>query len=83
MLICWMNYLETDVSSDDAIVVSAGKLREIWDSLSELRSSVCERTEKNSSEACAIACQNCAVYWVFSRQVWRHTVKSHSLTENV
>jgi hypothetical protein len=35
--------LETDVSWDDAIVVSAGKLRELWDSLSELRSSVCER----------------------------------------
>jgi hypothetical protein len=28
---------------DDAIVVSAGKLRKLWDSLSELRSSVCER----------------------------------------
>jgi hypothetical protein len=27
----------------DAIVVSAGKLRKLWDSLSELRSSLCER----------------------------------------
>ena len=27
----------------DAIVVSAGKLRKLWDSLSEVRSSVCER----------------------------------------
>ena len=35
--------LETDVLSDDAIVVSAGKLRKLWDSLSELRSSLCER----------------------------------------
>jgi len=35
--------LETDVPSDDAIVVSAGKLRKLWDSLSELRSSLCER----------------------------------------
>jgi len=35
--------VETDVPSDDAIVVSAGKLRKLWDSLSELRSSVCER----------------------------------------
>jgi hypothetical protein len=34
--------LETDVTWDDAIVVSAGKLRKLWDSLSELRSSVCE-----------------------------------------
>jgi len=35
--------LETDVPWDDAIVVSAGKLRELWDSLSEMRSSLCER----------------------------------------
>jgi hypothetical protein len=35
--------LETDVSFDDAIVVSAGKLRKLWDSLIELRSSLCER----------------------------------------
>jgi hypothetical protein len=28
---------------DDAIVVSAGKLRKLWDSLSDQRSSVCER----------------------------------------
>jgi hypothetical protein len=35
--------LETDVAWDDAIVVSAGKLRKLWDSLSELRSSLCER----------------------------------------
>jgi hypothetical protein len=35
--------LETDVSWDDAIVVSAGKLRKLWDSLKKLRSSLCER----------------------------------------
>jgi len=35
--------LETDVPWDDAIVVSAGKLRKLWDFLSELRSSLCER----------------------------------------
>ena len=35
--------LETDVPWDDAIVVSAGKLRKLWDSRSELRSSLCER----------------------------------------
>jgi hypothetical protein len=34
--------LETDVPLDDAIVVSAGKLRKLWDSLSELRSSLFE-----------------------------------------
>jgi len=35
--------LETVVLWDDAIVVPAGKLRKLWDFLSELRSSVCER----------------------------------------
>jgi hypothetical protein len=31
------------VPRDDAIVVLASKLRKLWDSLSELRSSLCER----------------------------------------
>jgi len=34
---------ETNVPWDDAIVVSAGKLRKLWGSLSELRSCLCER----------------------------------------
>jgi hypothetical protein len=33
---------EMDVPWDDAIVVSAGRLRKLWDSLSELRSSLCD-----------------------------------------
>jgi hypothetical protein len=74
--------LETGVPWNDAIMVSASKLRKVWDSLSELRSSLCERRLEDSSEACAIACQNCTVYSVF-RQVWHHTVKSLSITESV
>ena len=35
--------LERDVPFDVAIVVSARKLRKLWDSLRELRSSLCER----------------------------------------
>jgi hypothetical protein len=35
--------LETDVPWDDAIVVSAGKLRKVWDSLSEMLSSLYEK----------------------------------------
>ena len=35
--------LETDVPFDDTIVVAADKLRKLWDSLSELCSSLCER----------------------------------------
>jgi hypothetical protein len=31
------------VFCDDAILESAGKLRKLWDSLSELHSSLCER----------------------------------------
>ena len=55
--------LETDVPWDDVIVVSESKLGKLWDSLSELRSSVeWKTTRKDSSEACAIACQNCAVF---------------------
>jgi len=35
--------LETDVPGNDAIVVSTGKLMKLWNSLSELRSSLCGR----------------------------------------
>jgi hypothetical protein len=65
--------LETDVPWDDAVVVSACKLRKLWDSLSELRSSVWKTTGKNSSEACCITCQNCAVYSVFSSGMTSHS----------
>jgi hypothetical protein len=39
MLICWMNRRPRD----NAIMFSAGKLTKMWDSLSELRSSLRER----------------------------------------
>ena len=65
--------LEADVPWDDAIVVSAGKLRKVRNSLSELRSSVCERRLEDSSEACAIACQNRAVYSVFPTGMTSHS----------
>ena len=35
--------LLTELPCDDAIVVSAGKLSKLWDSLSKLRSCLCER----------------------------------------
>ena len=58
--------LETDVPWDDAVVVSAGKLSKVWDSVSELRSSVCERRlERTVLGPGLIVCQNCAVYSVF------------------
>jgi len=40
--------LEKVVPWDDVIVVSAGKLKKLWNSLSELRSSVCERWLKRT-----------------------------------
>ena len=66
--------LETDVPWDNAIVVSAYKLRKLWGSLSELRSSLCERRMKRAVlEACAIACKNCAVYSVFPSGMTSHS----------
>jgi hypothetical protein len=40
------------------------------------------KTGKDSSEACAIACQT-AQFTQFFRQIWHHTVKLLSLTESV
>jgi hypothetical protein len=54
-------------------VVSAGKLRKLWDSLSELRSSQCERRLERTVEACAIARQTCAVYTVFLSGMTSHS----------
>jgi hypothetical protein len=48
--------------------VSAGELRKLCDSLSKLRSSLCD-----SPETCAIACLNCAVYSVFPSYMTSHS----------
>jgi hypothetical protein len=40
---CDVHLLNELLETNDAIVVSAGKMRKLWDSLSELRSSLCER----------------------------------------
>jgi hypothetical protein len=71
---CW-------VSWDDAIVVSASKLGKLWDSLSELRSSLCERRQEKTVLKPALLPVKTAQFTQFFRQVWRHTVKSFSLTE--
>jgi hypothetical protein len=58
------------------LVVSAGKLRKLWDSQSELRSSLCKR--ELETQACAIACQNCAVYSVYpSGMTTSHSITAH------
>jgi len=75
--------LETDVLWDDAIVVSAGKLRKLWDYLSELRSSLCERRLERTVLRPTLLPVKTAQLTQFFRQVWRNTVKSFSLTESV
>jgi hypothetical protein len=40
---CDAHLLNELLETDDAIVVSAGKLRKLWDSLSELSVPLCER----------------------------------------
>ena len=74
--------LETDVPSDDAIVVSAGKLRKLWDSLSELRSSLCERRLGRTVLRPSLLPVKTAQFTQFFRQVRRHAVKSLSLTDS-
>jgi len=66
---------------DDAIVVLADKLRKMWDSLSELRSSLCERRLERKVLRPALLPVKIAQFTQFFLQVWRHTVKSLSLTE--
>ena len=70
-----------DVPWDDAMVVSAGKLRKLWDSLSELRSFLCERRLEKTVLRPAPLPVKSAQFTQFFRQVWRFTVKSLSLTE--
>jgi hypothetical protein len=71
------------VPSDDAIVVSAGKLRKLWDSLCELRSSLCERRLERTVLKPTLLPVKTAQFTQFFRQVWCQTVKSLSLTECV
>jgi len=65
--------LETDVPWDDVIVVSARKLRRLWDSLRELRSFLCERRlERTFLMPALLPVKNCAVYSVFPSGVTSH-----------
>jgi len=75
--------LETNVPWEDAIVVSAGKLRKMWDSLSELRICLCERRLERTVLGPPLLPVKTAQFTPFFRQVWCYTVKSLSLTESV
>jgi hypothetical protein len=75
--------LETDVPWHDAIVVSAGKQRKLWDYLSEPCSSLHERRLERTVLRPALLPVKTVQFTHFFHQVWHHTVKSLSLTENV
>ena len=60
-----------------------GKMRKLWDSLSELRISVCERRWKRQFWGLRYCLSKLRSLLRFFRQVWRHTLKSLSLTESV
>ena len=67
-----------------AIVVSAGKLRKLWDSRSELRSSVCVKDDwKEQIWGLRYCLSKLRSLLSFFCQAWRHTVKSLSLTASV
>jgi hypothetical protein len=70
-------------SCDDAIVVSAGKLRKLWDSMNELSSSLCKRRLERTVLRPVLLPVKTAQFTQFFRQVWRHKIKSLSLTESV
>jgi hypothetical protein len=71
--------MEGWVPWDDAIVVSAGKLRK----LSEMYSSLCERRLQRTVLRPALLPVQTTQFTMFFRRVWRHTVKLLSLTESV
>ena len=66
-----------------SLQVSAGKLRKLCDSLSELRSPLCEKRMENTVLWPALLPVKTAQITQFFRQVSRHTVKSLSLTDSV
>jgi len=63
--------LETDVPWDDVIVLWAGKMRKLWDSVSELRSYVCERRLEKTVPRCALYPVKTGQFTQFFYQAWR------------
>jgi hypothetical protein len=61
--------LETVVPCDDALVLSAGKLRKLWDFLSELRSPLCERQLERTVLRPALLPIKIAHFTQFFRQI--------------
>jgi hypothetical protein len=57
------------LETDDVIVMSAGKMRKLWDSLCELRSSLCERRRERTVLRPALLPVKTAQFTRFFRQV--------------
>jgi len=70
--------LETDVPWDDAIVMWAGKLKKLWDSLIELRSSLCERRlERTVLRPAILPVKTAQFYSVFPSGMTSHSKIAH------
>jgi hypothetical protein len=66
---CDAHLLNELLETADAIVVSAGKLKKLWDSLSELRGSPCERRLERTVLRPALLHVKTAQFIQFFRQV--------------
>jgi hypothetical protein len=66
---CDAHLLNEFLETDDAIVVSAGKLKKLWDSLGELRTSLCERRLERTVLRPALLSVKTAQFTQFFRQV--------------
>jgi hypothetical protein len=71
------------VPRDDTIMVLAGELRKLWDSLSELCGSLCERRLERAVLRPVLLPIRSVQFTKFFRQVLHHMVKSLRLTQNV
>jgi hypothetical protein len=69
---CDAHLLNELLETDDAIVVSARKLRKLWDSLRELRSSLCEKRQERTVLSPALLPVKTVQFNQFFRQVGRH-----------
>jgi hypothetical protein len=66
---CDVHLLNELLGTNEAIVVSAGKVRKLWDSLSELRRSLCERRLEMTVMRPALLPVKTAQFTQFLRQV--------------
>ena len=74
--------VETDVPSDDAVMVSSGKLRKLCNSLSELRSCLCQRRLERTFLRPVLLPVKTANFTYFFHLLQQRTLKSLSLTES-